>query len=219
MRDTRSRKWQISWGVLAPPMQPSSLTRRGRRCSRRRRYARFSRRTTSIFFSHQTLVKLASTTKTYPDRRKRRSPWAGEDEYRIWREQGEPVAPAIRMLSALREEPSRERLDGRTGVPTTRCRAPTTALSQATTSRRALGCYMHGGPAGRLAGDAALCLSGAVYAASARRGAVAIDPRASATVAARCPGCMVPAMTSPASGRLGEPSPWWARGWTGVRAG
>ncbi len=40
-------------------MQPLSLTRRGRRCSRRRPYARFSRRTTSIFFSHRTLVKLA----------------------------------------------------------------------------------------------------------------------------------------------------------------
>ena len=72
MRGTRSRKWPTNWGALAPHMPPSSLTRRGRRCSRRRRYARFSRRTTSIFFSHRTLVKLAPpTTKTDPDRRKR----------------------------------------------------------------------------------------------------------------------------------------------------
>ena len=59
MRGTRSRKWPTNWGVLAPHMPPSSLTRRGLRCFRRRPYARFSRRTTSIFFSHRALVKLA----------------------------------------------------------------------------------------------------------------------------------------------------------------
>lgn len=64
MRGTRSRKWPTNWGVLAPHMPPSSLTRRGRRCSRRRRYARFSRRITSIFFSHRTLVKLAPPRQT-----------------------------------------------------------------------------------------------------------------------------------------------------------
>ena len=87
---------------------------------------------------------------------------------------------------------------------------------------------MHGGLAGRLAGDTSPCLSGAVYAASVRRGAVANDPRAPATVAARGRtkayamrfSCFCPVNPSPAfSMTRPEPLPWWARGTATLRGG
>ena len=160
------------------------------------------------------------------------------------------MASAIRMLSALIEEPSartaRWAMGGESQAPravlsdggsSRASHRPPRRSRKATTSRRALGCYMHGGLAGRLAGASrwGLFLRFAPLGPSSHeRTPRARGARLSPMIHARPPRWRLgdapkrmpcAFLCSPVNPSLAfsmtrpEPLPWWARGTAPVRRG